>query len=572
MALPRIEAVITADTKQAEAGFDRVERGLHGVGDAAVTAGNRSNQFSRRLSRNVSSSRRFQMGVQNASYQLNDFAMQVGAGTSASIALGQQLPQLLQGFGVLGAVLSVAVAAGVPLTRMFMQMSEEGRDLSIVLGTLQPVAVALGAAFKQVADFGVIMAEAIINNLDRILITAGLVAGFFVGKWVVAFVAARVATFSLVGALAALRTALIRIGLGALIVAAGEVAYQFSRITSAAGGIGAALGLVGDIFKEVWGRLKIGAILLGEMMDGVAMQIQGAFMTAFGVVDQEWIDLVNSVLSGINSISAGLNNVFGTSFGMSEMLPDSTMGEEGSNISALGRDLTSSAATALSGALSGPLESVTRIRDLLASMKEEGLTLPDILGTGAGEEGGEGETGQEKLDRELTAQEERVAEHFNRITALTQGGLSDKLGAWGSYFGNLASLTGSNNKKLLGLQKSFAAAQALIDAWGAHNKVLNDPTLPWWARIASAAQVFAAGVGAVNAIRSVSDSGSGTGGAVASGGAAVGGAATQPEPARPQTTLTFVGEYFSGEMIAGALNEYAQSGGRLDGDLIVRRA
>lgn len=53
--------------------------------------------------------------VQNASFQLADFAVQVGAGTSASVALAQQLPQLLGGFGVLGAVLGAVVAVGVPV-------------------------------------------------------------------------------------------------------------------------------------------------------------------------------------------------------------------------------------------------------------------------------------------------------------------------------------------------------------------------------------------------------------------------------------------------------------------------
>lgn len=53
--------------------------------------------------------------IQNAAFQIGDFATQVGAGTSASIALGQQLPQLLGGFGALGAILGAGVAIGVPL-------------------------------------------------------------------------------------------------------------------------------------------------------------------------------------------------------------------------------------------------------------------------------------------------------------------------------------------------------------------------------------------------------------------------------------------------------------------------
>jgi hypothetical protein len=132
-------------------------------------------------------------------------------------------------------------------------MSEQGQDLSQVLGVLSPLAERLGDAFSTVAQVGVQMAEVIINNLDRILITAGLVAGFFAGKWVAAFVAARVATFSLAAALTTLRTALIRTGIGAVVVLAGEAVYQFTRLTSAVGSIGEAMGLLGDVAVEVWG-------------------------------------------------------------------------------------------------------------------------------------------------------------------------------------------------------------------------------------------------------------------------------------------------------------------------------
>lgn len=53
--------------------------------------------------------------VQQAGYQVADFAVQVGAGTSAMQALGQQLPQLLGAFGPWGAVIGAAVAVVVPL-------------------------------------------------------------------------------------------------------------------------------------------------------------------------------------------------------------------------------------------------------------------------------------------------------------------------------------------------------------------------------------------------------------------------------------------------------------------------
>lgn len=48
--------------------------------------------------------------LQNAAFQVGDFAVQVGGGVDATRALAQQLPQLLSGFGVFGAVAGAAAA------------------------------------------------------------------------------------------------------------------------------------------------------------------------------------------------------------------------------------------------------------------------------------------------------------------------------------------------------------------------------------------------------------------------------------------------------------------------------
>ncbi|UWR30439.1 hypothetical protein K3758_02600 [Sulfitobacter sp. W002] len=76
-------------------------------------------------------------GIQNAAFQIGDFATQVGAGTSASIALGQQLPQLLGGFGVLGAVLGAVVAIGVPLAASFLKSGDAAGDLEGAVSDLK---------------------------------------------------------------------------------------------------------------------------------------------------------------------------------------------------------------------------------------------------------------------------------------------------------------------------------------------------------------------------------------------------------------------------------------------------
>ena len=42
-----------------------------------------------------------------------------------------------------------------------------------------------------------------------------------------------------------------------LVVAAGEMIYQFGRLVAAAGSFGAAMKLLGDVAREVWGRMGL---------------------------------------------------------------------------------------------------------------------------------------------------------------------------------------------------------------------------------------------------------------------------------------------------------------------------
>lgn len=77
------------------------------------------------------------MGVQNASFQFTDMLVQLQGGVAWNVAIAQQLPQLLGGFGALGAVLGLAVAAGVPLLAMLFDMGDAAGDLDQRLDRLE---------------------------------------------------------------------------------------------------------------------------------------------------------------------------------------------------------------------------------------------------------------------------------------------------------------------------------------------------------------------------------------------------------------------------------------------------
>lgn len=79
-----------------------------------------------------------QGGVRNVAYQIQDLAVQLSMGTNAFMALGQQLPQLLSGFGTVGVVIGAVAAVAIPLLQVGLKaagvdmrnLSEMTKDLA----------------------------------------------------------------------------------------------------------------------------------------------------------------------------------------------------------------------------------------------------------------------------------------------------------------------------------------------------------------------------------------------------------------------------------------------------------
>ncbi len=84
-------------------------------------------------------------GLQNASYQMTDIIVQMQGGQAMGMILAQQLPQLLGGFGALGAALGVVVALGAPLVTSWLT----GGDAA---GSLDKRLQKLDASLQSVRD------------------------------------------------------------------------------------------------------------------------------------------------------------------------------------------------------------------------------------------------------------------------------------------------------------------------------------------------------------------------------------------------------------------------------------
>ena len=245
------------------------------------------------------------------------------------------------------------------------------RLTAAVAPALETIANALGDAARGTGVLGQAI-TAVFDNLGRLTTYAATFATVMVGRWVAGLAGATLSVKGLATALVFLRGALIRTGIGALIVGAGELVYQFTQLVSKVGGVGAAFGLLRDVAAEAWDRLALAATaawsrveagwagaqagIYGGLQSALSAVVGwgnsavGTFQGAFDAVKAIWgalpqaigdfayraangliggvESMLNAVVTRINSFIEGLNAALA-------LLPDWATGEAGLKIGTL---------------------------------------------------------------------------------------------------------------------------------------------------------------------------------------------------------------------------------------------
>jgi hypothetical protein len=104
-------------------------------------------------------------GMTNFSYQLQDIFTQVGMGVPLLISLGQQAPQILSGFGQVGAILGVVAAAVLPLSAAIFGLGYDSRRTAEDVKTLED---ALTEAHEAVNQSIATTTETSLSNLESL--------------------------------------------------------------------------------------------------------------------------------------------------------------------------------------------------------------------------------------------------------------------------------------------------------------------------------------------------------------------------------------------------------------------
>jgi len=140
------------------------------------------------------------------------------------------------------------------------------------------------------------------NNVERLASYALAAAVAFGTRFAAGLVAAAASTFTLSGALTVLRTALIRTGIGALIVGAGELIYWFGQLVKRIGGVGEAFSLLGEIASAVWSGIVTAAQSVPVGLSAVWASVQAGFYRMIQGLQERWAGFLGAMASAAQSI------------------------------------------------------------------------------------------------------------------------------------------------------------------------------------------------------------------------------------------------------------------------------
>lgn len=519
--LARGEAALESLGKEGarvERSTSRAAGGVKKLGAATASAGALSGNFGRQ--------------IQNASFQVGDFAVQVASGTAASRALAQQLPQLLGGFGVLGAVLGAVAAIGGALVPVLFSLRDGAEGFDDILGDIESTA---GSIKRELTALKTLQGEysaAVVRGQDDI--AAALAQEIELRGKLLEFKRLELEQrqqnleTSLKEAEAAFNNVLEEAQQAASIIDRDLTNAQFTRTRGQREALDAARAVLSENetitteyqkqqteaelvalqISEVDRLLESAAGNAGGVAAGLSAAAVAASQAAAALSAQQIFDRANKQYSGrggdptqqVSTIGPdGIQKLIDAQSGVSGRSPADTFAND---LEALRKRLRTEQEVIQ--------EEYERSKALLADQRAQ-----EILGE------------QEHRDALLDVERE----YQDKLRSIRMARQDETLGYTASFFGAMAQATAAGGDKLVKASQAFGAIEATVNAYRAAAQVLADPSVPFWGKAAAYAQVLATGLGAVSAIR----------GAASGGGSAAPVAAATQANTSARVALTLVG-------------------------------
>lgn len=363
----------------------------------------------------------------------------------------------------LGAVLSGSSIAAMRETRAAMAeigLAAQGIRNQIAEAAL-PAVQAFAKGLSSATSEGGALNKAvklIFGNLDRLATYVATAAAGFGTYLVAGLAASAIAAVRTAGAMTLLRAAIIRTGIGALIVGAGEVVLWFSRLSEGAGGFGNSLKLLGDLAANVWTYIKSSAASILPALKAIWVDLHADFLDMVGALQWTWYQFMLDISHA--AFAVGLDDIarrFGdASESVAEGLDATTekvaglRGEaEGlraasEGLRSEGWDSVKEAATALIEAVKGSGAVTSDTKDSMNALNDALNTLPGTAGAASG--------AANNLKDSLTGvqkQAKRVEDSFGQAFKSFVTGASSAREAAASLLSSLASIAAESAWKSL---------------------------------------------------------------------------------------------------------------------------
>jgi len=258
------------------------------------------------------------------------------------------------------------------LSRMGLLWRGIANQLAVAAApALEAMAGAFAAIGKTTGPLGRAI-KGLFNHIGELVTIAATFAGVLGVRLVTSLTAAALGVGKLALSMKVLRAAIIRTGIGALIVGAGELIYWFGRLVKGAGGFGEALRLMKNVAVEVWNRIKTGVKSLGLALAATWTTIQTGWLRMLARIQKGWADFLHKVAGGLRDVP-GMDGV-ALKLGGAAIEAGSAYYEMAAAADAAQGKADRLAATSMDAAKAAiaPLKSVQALRDALKTAGNDG--------------------------------------------------------------------------------------------------------------------------------------------------------------------------------------------------------
>ena len=140
-------------SNEAEKATATLKREFHEFTSGLATGGNQFSKFNVEAYRANQRTKRFaSVGLQQAGYQVGDFAVQLQGGTNIAVAFGQQMSQLLGIFGAGGAIAGAGVAIATAFIAPLLESKKKVTELKQELELLKPIVDSVTTDFDTLSE------------------------------------------------------------------------------------------------------------------------------------------------------------------------------------------------------------------------------------------------------------------------------------------------------------------------------------------------------------------------------------------------------------------------------------